>query len=72
MTITDWPKRLICRQCGSHNVEMVVTGTERGVRLLSPAYARYCCVQLTEFADTGPFCVAGLKVQVMVLVMVEP
>jgi hypothetical protein len=28
-TIPDWRARLVCGQCGSHNVDMVVTGTER-------------------------------------------
>jgi hypothetical protein len=28
-TILDWRKRLVCGQCGSHNVDMVVTGSER-------------------------------------------
>jgi Zn finger protein HypA/HybF involved in hydrogenase expression len=27
-TVLDWHKRLVCGQCGSHNVDMVVTGTE--------------------------------------------
>ena len=30
MTVPEWHKRLVCEQCGSHNVDMVVTGTERG------------------------------------------
>ena len=30
MTIPDWRARLVCGQCVSHNVDMVVTGTERG------------------------------------------
>ena len=29
MTVPDWRKRLICGQCGSHNVDVVVTGSER-------------------------------------------
>jgi hypothetical protein len=28
-TIPNWHKRLVCGQCGSHDVEMVVTGGER-------------------------------------------
>jgi Zn finger protein HypA/HybF involved in hydrogenase expression len=29
MAVPDWHKRLVCGECGSHNVDMVVTGTER-------------------------------------------
>ena len=29
MTVPDWRKRLVCGQCGSRNIDMVVTGTER-------------------------------------------
>jgi hypothetical protein len=29
MTVPDWRKRLVCGDCGSRNVDMVVTGTER-------------------------------------------
>jgi hypothetical protein len=29
MTVPDWSERLVCGQCASHNVEMVVIGTER-------------------------------------------
>jgi hypothetical protein len=25
----EWRERLVCSACGSHNVDMVVTGTER-------------------------------------------
>jgi hypothetical protein len=28
-TIPDWRARLVCLQCGSHNVDIVVAGTER-------------------------------------------
>jgi Zn finger protein HypA/HybF involved in hydrogenase expression len=28
-TVPDWSKRLACSQCGSRNVDMVVSGTER-------------------------------------------
>jgi hypothetical protein len=28
-TIPDWHERFGCGQCGSHNVDLVVTGTER-------------------------------------------
>jgi hypothetical protein len=27
--VPDWHKRLICGHCGSQNVDMVATGTER-------------------------------------------
>jgi hypothetical protein len=29
MPVPEWRERLVCSQCGSHNVDMVVTGTER-------------------------------------------
>jgi len=29
MAVPDWHKRLVCGHCGSHNVDMLVTGTER-------------------------------------------
>ena len=29
MTVPDWHKRLVCGQCDSRRVDMVVTGTER-------------------------------------------
>jgi hypothetical protein len=29
MTVPEWRERLVCSRCGSHNVDMVVTGTER-------------------------------------------
>jgi hypothetical protein len=29
MTVPDWQKRLVCGECGSRRVDMVVTGTER-------------------------------------------
>ena len=29
MTVPDWRERLICSKCGTRNVDMVVTGTER-------------------------------------------
>jgi hypothetical protein len=28
-TVPDWGKRLVCSQCGSRNVHMVVSGTKR-------------------------------------------
>ena len=28
-TVPDWGKRLVCGQCGSRNVNFVVSGTER-------------------------------------------
>jgi len=28
-SVPDWHSRLVCGQCGSRNVDMVVTGTER-------------------------------------------
>jgi hypothetical protein len=28
-TVPDWRDRLVCSQCGSRKVDMVVTGTER-------------------------------------------
>jgi hypothetical protein len=28
-TVLDWRDRLICSQCGSRNVDMIVTGTDR-------------------------------------------
>jgi len=28
-TVPDWSKRLVCSVCGSHDTDMVVTGTER-------------------------------------------
>ena len=28
-TVFDWHKRLVCSRCGSHDADMVVTGTER-------------------------------------------
>ena len=28
-TVPDWSKRLVCSQCGSRNVSMVVSGTKR-------------------------------------------
>jgi hypothetical protein len=28
-TVPDWRPRLVCSHCGSRNVDMVVTGTER-------------------------------------------
>jgi hypothetical protein len=28
-TVPDWRRRLVCSQCGSRNVDMVVTGTRR-------------------------------------------
>jgi Zn finger protein HypA/HybF involved in hydrogenase expression len=28
-TVPEWRKRLVCSACGSRNVDMVVTGTER-------------------------------------------
>jgi Zn finger protein HypA/HybF involved in hydrogenase expression len=28
-TVPEWRQRLVCSACGSRNVEMVVTGTER-------------------------------------------
>jgi Zn finger protein HypA/HybF involved in hydrogenase expression len=29
MTVPDWRERLVCSRCGSRNVDMVVSGTER-------------------------------------------
>jgi hypothetical protein len=29
MSVPDWRTRLVCGQCGSRRVDMVVTGTER-------------------------------------------
>jgi Zn finger protein HypA/HybF involved in hydrogenase expression len=29
MTVPDWRERLMCGQCGSRNVDMVVSGPER-------------------------------------------
>jgi hypothetical protein len=29
MPVPDWRERLVCSRCGSHQVDMVVTGTER-------------------------------------------
>jgi len=29
MTVPDWRERLICFKCGTRNVDMVVSGTER-------------------------------------------
>jgi hypothetical protein len=29
MTVPDWRKRLVCSECGSRRVDMVVSGTER-------------------------------------------
>jgi len=29
MRVPDWRERLVCPRCGSRNVDMVVTGTER-------------------------------------------
>jgi hypothetical protein len=28
-SVLDWSKRLVCSICGSHDTDMVVTGTER-------------------------------------------
>jgi hypothetical protein len=28
-TVPEWRERLVCSRCGSRNVDMVVTGTER-------------------------------------------
>jgi hypothetical protein len=28
-TVPDWSKRLVCSRCGSHDTDMVVTGTRR-------------------------------------------
>jgi hypothetical protein len=27
--VPDWKKRLVCSDCGSHDIDMVVSGTER-------------------------------------------
>jgi Zn finger protein HypA/HybF involved in hydrogenase expression len=27
--VSEWRRRLVCSQCGSRNVDMVVTGTKR-------------------------------------------
>jgi Zn finger protein HypA/HybF involved in hydrogenase expression len=29
MTVSDWHGRLVCSECGSRRVDMVVSGTER-------------------------------------------
>ena len=29
MSVPDWKSRLVCGQCGSRRVDMVVSGTER-------------------------------------------
>jgi Zn finger protein HypA/HybF involved in hydrogenase expression len=29
MSVPDWKSRLVCSQCGSRRVDMVVSGTER-------------------------------------------
>jgi hypothetical protein len=29
MTVPDWRERLVCSQCGSRNVDFVVSGTKR-------------------------------------------
>jgi primosomal protein N' len=29
MSVPDWRERLRCSQCGSRNIDMVVSGTER-------------------------------------------
>jgi hypothetical protein len=29
ITVPDWSKRLVCSVCGSHDTDMVVTGTEQ-------------------------------------------
>jgi hypothetical protein len=29
MPVPEWHRRLVCSQCGSRNVDMVVTGTRR-------------------------------------------
>ena len=34
--VLDWRERLMCSQCGSRNVDMVVTGTERRMINISP------------------------------------
>jgi hypothetical protein len=31
ITVLDWSERLVCSQCGSRKVDMVVSGTERRV-----------------------------------------
>jgi hypothetical protein len=28
-SVLDWSKRLVCSACGSHDTDMVVTGTQR-------------------------------------------
>jgi len=28
MTVPEWRKRLVCSQCGSHDVDMIVSGTK--------------------------------------------
>jgi RNase P subunit RPR2 len=30
ITLPDWCERLVCSKCGSPEIDMVVTGTERG------------------------------------------
>jgi hypothetical protein len=34
----EWRERLVCSKCGSRNVDMVVTGTERRSRKQAPPY----------------------------------
>jgi len=29
MAVLHWRERLVCSQCGSRNIDMVVTGTQR-------------------------------------------
>jgi hypothetical protein len=29
ISVPEWRERLLCSECGSRNVDMVVTGTER-------------------------------------------
>jgi hypothetical protein len=29
MPVADWGERLVCSQCGSREIDMVMTGTER-------------------------------------------
>jgi hypothetical protein len=32
MTVPDWRKRLVCSRCGSHEIDLVATGTVRQLR----------------------------------------
>jgi hypothetical protein len=40
MTVPEWRERLVCSQCGSRNVDMVVTGDRAAVALTGPALSK--------------------------------